>query len=649
MTSNSPTLKPRFLSIENLPIVSINTCFVLTVLLVVVGANDPTIAKPIVFKSLSWLSVSLIFITSFFKGELVLPSQKVQIVLGCLVLYVFYSFFQSEYSFFAKEGIEIFLGQVLLFYAGIFFATKNIDSFLKTLSFLVCLTVLLGILFASGITGIYLANSKDFFISTFGNPNYFAGFLVLATPLLILFFRRNLNNKKLKFLSIASLISVCIGLILTKSKGAFFAIGIQVLIYFLLTYFAKSKKIILTFFFLLLVSLAPLLTIFSPKTEIQTLESRKIIWDSSLNAIQENPIFGEGYGTFQSFYPKFRNSEYWKVRSEDIVFHAHNEFLELISEIGLVGFIFWTCLILMILFGSFSKEKNEITLFLTLVIFGGLANSVFNVSSRTITNLLLFYFSLGVLHGTQKEFLKIKLNPNSYFLRLGIPFLILVFAGYKIFSSLNSDSKKITSDLFLQKSYFTSIKNFPTQKIDFLEKAVKNNPFNLKANYELGFSHLKIKNYVGALETFEKLELISPHYPKVQLLKGTCYLELKLLDKAEKVTQNALKQKSGFWEYLQLIQILSLENRNGEIVNILPKATETAIEEIYLQFKFEEKINNQINLQLENYLESEISLVNQKILDEKILFKHLGFLREKIPHFRFKNIIVLEFLKQNNL
>ncbi|KAA3597925.1 MAG: hypothetical protein DWQ06_12560 [Calditrichaeota bacterium] len=649
MTSNSPNSKPKFLSIENLPIVSINACLILTILVIVVGANDPTIAKPIVFKSLSLLSASLIFITCFFKGEVVLPNQKVQIALGCLVLCVFYSFFKSEHSFFAKEGIELFFAQVLIFYSGIFVAQNNLNSILKTLAFLVCLTVFLGVLFATGITGIYLANSKDFFISTFGNPNYFAGFLVLALPLLFLFLEKNVKGKRIKHFAIFAICCAVLGLILTKSKGAFFALGIQVLLYFLLAYFSNFKKhILLTLFFLCVIS-APLFLKFSPETEIQTFESRKIIWNSSLNSIQDTPFFGKGYGTFQIFFPKFRSPDYWLKKSEDVVLHAHNEFLEIISEIGLIGFVFWSCLILLILFGGFSQDKNKSGLLLTLVIIGGLANAVFNVSLRTIPNILLFYLSLGILHGSQTDLMRIKINPNSYFLRLGIPALILIFASIKIFSSLNTDSSKITSDLFLQKSYFIPIQNSSAVKVDFLEKSIKNNPFNLKAIYELGFTNLKIKNYVGALDAFEKLELISPNYPKVQLLKGTCYIDLKLPEKAEISTRNALKQKSGFWEYLQMIQVFSYENKNGKIINTLPKATKTTIEELYLQIKNGEKQNRQISNQLENYLESEINLVDQDLLEKQILLNHLLFLREKIPQFRFKNIRVLEFLEKNKL
>ncbi len=617
MTSNSSNSKPKFLSIENLPIVSINTCLILTILVVVVGANDPTIAKPIVFKSLSLLSASLIFITSFFKGAVVLPNQKVQIILGCLVLAVFYSFFQSGHSFFAKEGIELFFAQVLIFYAGIFVAQNNLNSILKTLAILVCQTVLLGILFVSGASGIYLANSKDFFISTFGNSNYFAGFLILALPLLCLFLKENIENKSLKTLAIVSIIFAILGLILTKSKGAFLALGIQILLYFLLSNFTNFKKTILTILFLFCVVSAPLLLKFSPETEIQTFESRKVIWKSSIEAIQDNPIFGNGYGTFQIFFPKFRSPDYWQKRSEDIVLHAHNEFLEMISEIGLIGFVFWGCLVFLILFGGFAQEKSNLELFLTLVIIGSLANAIFNVSSRTIPNILLFYLSLGILHGSQTDLMRIKIDPNSYFLRLGIPALILIFATIKIFGSLNNDSSKITSDLFLQKSYFIPIENTSAVKIDFLEKAVRNNPFNLKANYELGFTQLKVKNYVGALEAFEKLELIAPNYPKVQLLKGTCYLDLKLLDKAETSTKIALKQKSGFWEYLQMIQIFSFEQRNDEIIKILPQATETTIEEIYSQIKFSETQNKQMHKQLENYLETEISLMKQGFLEEE--------------------------------
>jgi O-antigen ligase len=64
-----------------------------------------------------------------------------------------------------------------------------------------------------------------------------------------------------------------------------------------------------------------------------TLGIRLKMWDSTVSMIREHPIFGSGGGTWEYFFPKHRtldvagNAEY-----------SHNEFLNLLSDYGLIGF-----------------------------------------------------------------------------------------------------------------------------------------------------------------------------------------------------------------------------------------------------------------------------------------------------------------------
>ncbi|HEY6308291.1 MAG TPA: O-antigen ligase family protein [Candidatus Angelobacter sp.] len=64
------------------------------------------------------------------------------------------------------------------------------------------------------------------------------------------------------------------------------------------------------------------------------LEGRLPVWRDSEHLLREYPVFGTGLGTYSSVFPKFQTS------SLDLfVPHAHNDFLEFSTDLGLLGFL----------------------------------------------------------------------------------------------------------------------------------------------------------------------------------------------------------------------------------------------------------------------------------------------------------------------
>jgi O-antigen ligase len=63
-------------------------------------------------------------------------------------------------------------------------------------------------------------------------------------------------------------------------------------------------------------------------------EGRPLVWDKVLQIIGDYPLFGTGLGTFASVYPAYDESGK-SVRYS----HAHNDYLEYLSELGVMGII----------------------------------------------------------------------------------------------------------------------------------------------------------------------------------------------------------------------------------------------------------------------------------------------------------------------
>ncbi len=67
-------------------------------------------------------------------------------------------------------------------------------------------------------------------------------------------------------------------------------------------------------------------------TTSESFEDRWTIWVNTFRIIEDYPLFGTGLGTFTQVFPMYRS---FHIRG--LVTHAENDFLQLISEVGLLG------------------------------------------------------------------------------------------------------------------------------------------------------------------------------------------------------------------------------------------------------------------------------------------------------------------------
>ena len=82
---------------------------------------------------------------------------------------------------------------------------------------------------------------------------------------------------------------------------------------------------------------------FTPGGEIR--DARFTVWNDTLVMIRDFPIFGAGFGTYQDLYPS-----YMTLVTNSMYEHAHNDYLELLTDGGLVGFglAAWFCVSVMV-------------------------------------------------------------------------------------------------------------------------------------------------------------------------------------------------------------------------------------------------------------------------------------------------------------
>ena len=214
-------------------------------------------------------------------------------------------------------------------------------------------------------------------VSVFSNPNYFGNYMAAALPL-ALASALQAGDRRLQAATYLLTGLVYAGLLLTASRGAWFASisGCLVLAFGIirtLSWKGKPRKLLpLSVLFLLLFAITILLmqrpsfyrggygpvsiperflstkTLFGPGLEpYSTINHRFFIWKVSWEMIRSSPLFGLGYGSYQDHFPTFREHQKetehfktlsWAQQSREIL-HAHNEYLQVWVESGLVGLL----------------------------------------------------------------------------------------------------------------------------------------------------------------------------------------------------------------------------------------------------------------------------------------------------------------------
>lgn len=276
---------------------------------------------------------------------------------------IFYSpvKFRSEFKFFNLSfGFIVFILGL-----NVVRDAKQVTAILRAL---VLSTTLIGILgICQGIFGAVkidminlLSNFGHRAQGTFENPNFFAGFLAMVIPLACYFLLFG-NEKKTRICGGFSVIILGNALLWTGSRGALIAVGSTLIFLFFLLRrdrrlreVAKVAVIILVTGGLYLISASASAKVSEKPFEegrdeyIATrysdpgpVERRWETYKKALPMIRDHPVLGTGVNTY-----KYNSLKYYPGDPELLRGHAHNIFLNIAIEVGLLGLFFFGMMLL---------------------------------------------------------------------------------------------------------------------------------------------------------------------------------------------------------------------------------------------------------------------------------------------------------------
>ncbi|MDD5136366.1 MAG: O-antigen ligase family protein [Candidatus Omnitrophica bacterium] len=241
-------------------------------------------------------------------------------------------------------------------------------------------------------------NFRGFPTASFPFPNDFAAWmLVFIFPAFAfaLFVKGDIRKNVIGSVLFAALLYF---LIITKVRGAWAAFFFS----FILLCIVKLKRIG-WLLLLVIVVMAGALNMEHRLLSMASVNDRSVMWKNSTTILMRHPVIGNGLNTFYDNYMKVREDKFRDSHGS----YAHNCYLQMAAEIGLVGLIAFLVFVISVLYNAFrSLAYIKDSFYYSIVLGAGLGLSAFLIHSAVDTSLYslplaaLFWLSLGILSAT---------------------------------------------------------------------------------------------------------------------------------------------------------------------------------------------------------------------------------------------------------
>lgn len=307
----------------------------------------------------------IIFIVYLIK-IIVLKNSRNRFILGMkdffkdylsifMLVYIFILCFSVSYSIDKKLALQEDIR--FISYFALFFIIKYEINLTKAIDkLLYCYIFVCSIVFAFGIWDFLNINIhshmqnilRNRITSTVENSNNLGIFAIIAIfPFIMLAISETRKKTKIVF-SIFTLLALC-NIIISFSRNAWIGLILGCLVIIIM----YSPKFATLFIFLsgLLVLIKPIRARLLQITDMSQNITRIKLWETAGYMIKDHPLLGVGSGNFRSFYSKYTklHPELVKGIIHTTYFHPHNIFLKVQCELGIIGTIGFTGLMVSII------------------------------------------------------------------------------------------------------------------------------------------------------------------------------------------------------------------------------------------------------------------------------------------------------------
>lgn len=357
--------------------------------------------------------------------------------------------------------------------------------------------------------------------SSLCNPDFLAGYLIALLPLTITL--ALIRQGKIRGFFIFCVVFEILALIFSYSRGGWVSMFfVLILLLSLLTYLnwirepvllepgitlARAISIIVTVIILTLVcvtlmwdELTAAIYRFSLLTQGTSVATRSYFYAAAITMWLTHPWFGFGLGTFAIHFNTFRDKELsiYLPFKRHYLEHVHNEYLEILSETGVVGLILYLALIGLVLFTIWRhtlryRSRNNLVLIGFLCgIIAILIHNMVTVTLRQTPIAFIYWTFLGVALGGIDDQTTVRRKPQRI-LRPTLVCLIPVVSVFLFYTAV----KNYAADSMMREGYEAIKQTDETKTISFNREKMEHALVLLRKSAQLAPDRIQPYNWMA--------------------------------------------------------------------------------------------------------------------------------------------------------
>ena len=248
--------------------------------------------------------------------------------------------------------------------------------------------------------------------------------------------------------------------------------------------------------------------------------TRQALYSAEWKLFFAHPLFGCGVGNFI-----FENIPFWPESFRKLLgafFFARNaesDFLETLTETGLIGFAFYCFFLFGAVFLGLRELRREwkwethIVLVLVILM---LCNGIYDSALRRLPCAIIFWSYAGYLWRNRFLTTWRQQFPKAWFMCNVSSFLVHCMLAVFFLRIL-------AGDFFYRQSYVTNKNPHPVSGRQ-ITRALSICPFHPDALYQAAYIGIRTKEYDYTMRLIGRLDQTAPHYRPTSFLQGLCAL-----------------------------------------------------------------------------------------------------------------------------
>src|SRR5438876_902304 len=291
---------------------------------------------------------ALSFLVSKKEQEIALPPLLFPMAAFTVVVIVQFAFRLTSSPFTTRTELQLLLSMLILF----FLAAQTLRTLSDWRAFAWFVMIFAFLIAGLGILQHMTFNGKLYWFREmryggipFGpyvNRNHFAGFAELVLPIaLVPLLLGRVRRERLFIVGMLVIIPLS-ALMLSASRGGIISLGAELAFLILVLIlkrtggrhlFAGAAVLLVAFLTVSWLGVSQMLSRFSSLQTLEVTQSKRAsMRHGAWRIFVDHPILGTGLGTLQQVYPPYET-----LYDGKIVNHAHNDYLEVLAETGLLG------------------------------------------------------------------------------------------------------------------------------------------------------------------------------------------------------------------------------------------------------------------------------------------------------------------------